>query len=406
MNLWRQHFPMLTQTMQGKPLVYLDSAASAQKPDRVIDTVREFYERQYASVHRGVYELSAEATELYETVRNTVQSFLHAKYSHEIIFTSGTTASINLVAHGFAPLLKPQDEIIISAMEHHANIVPWQVICQQTGAVLKVINLDSQGNLDLNHYQQLLSAKTRLIALTHISNVLGTINPVKQMIAQARNYNIPVLLDGAQATPHVLVNVQDLDCDFYAFSAHKTYGPTGVGVLYGKSEWLERLRPYQTGGNMIRKVSFAETEYNELPHKFEAGTPNIVGVLGLGAALQFLQAIGMENIAAHERKLVIYAEQQLQLIKNLINLSVSQKKIGVFSLTMPKVHPHDIGTILDSEGIAVRAGHHCAMPLIERLNVSSTVRVSFGLYNEKQDIDKLCEGLEKVTTIFKPKFCS
>lgn len=400
-NAWRNHFPMLQQMMHGKPLVYLDSGSSAQKPQSVLDAMNQFYQTGYANVHRGVYQLSADASAAYAYVRQQVQQFINASDSQEIIFTSGTTAAINLVAFGLNHLgLRPGDEIIISTMEHHANIVPWQVVCQQTGAQLQVIKMDDAGNLDLNHYQQLLSSRTRLVAVTHVSNVLGTINPVQEIIALAHQYHVPVLLDGAQAASHLPVDVQALDCDFYTFSAHKLYGPTGVGVLYGKTQWLKQLPPYQTGGDMIRRVTFEKTEYNDLPNKFEAGTPNIAGVVGLGAALTYLQEVGMPSIVKHEQALTAYAQARLQEIEGLTLLGKAPQRIGVFSWVMQHAHPHDIATLLDSEGIAVRAGHHCAMPLIDRLQVPATVRASLGLYNDENDIDALCIGLQKVVKLF------
>lgn len=393
----RQDFPLLSQTVNRKPLVYLDSGATTQKPAVVIDALRHYYQYDNANVHRGVYTLSERATAAFENTRRIVQQFINAKHAHEIIFTSGTTAAINLVAHCLSQLqIKTGDEIIISAMEHHSNIVPWQIVCERIGSVLKIIPVLDNGELDLNAYSQLLNSRTKLVSLIHVSNVLGTINPVKSMIAAAHQHKIPVLLDGAQAVAHMPVDVQALDCDFYVFSAHKLYGPTGVGILYGKSSWLEAMPPYQSGGDMIRQVSFAKTEYAGLPYKFEAGTPNIAGVIGLGAAIDYVRQIEWENIIAHEQELMKYATQQLQLIPGIKIFGEAKEKLAVISFVLKNIHPHDIGTILDSEGIAVRVGHHCAMPLMERFQVPAMVRVSLGIYNHFTDIDRLCSGLRKV----------
>jgi cysteine desulfurase/selenocysteine lyase len=397
----RQDFPLLKQTVHHQPLVYLDSGATTQKPSVVIDALRHYYTHDNANVHRGVYMLSERATAAFENARCIVQQFINAKHSHEIIFTSGTTAAINLVAQCFGQLkVVAGDEIVISAMEHHSNIVPWQILCERVGAVLKIIPVDDNGELDLTTYYQLLTPRTKLVGLIHVSNVLGTINPVKSMIAAAHQLQIPVLLDGAQAVAHMPVDVQALDCDFYTFSAHKLYGPTGVGVLYGKSHWLEAMPPYQSGGDMIRQVSFAKTEYAGLPYKFEAGTPNIAGVIGLGVAIEYVQQIGFENIVAAEQALTTYATQQLQAIPGIKIFGQAKEKAAVIAFVMQQAHPHDIGTILDSEGVAVRAGHHCAMPLMQRFQVPAMVRASFGIYNNFADIDRLCAGLYKVIEIF------
>ena len=399
----RMEFPILQQKIADKPLVYLDSAGSAQKPQAVLDSIQNYYRQNNANVHRGVHTLSERATDAYEMARQTVRHFLNAAQAHEIIFTRGATESINLVAGSFGGLvLRPGDEIVISTLEHHANIVPWQVVCEKTGAQLRVISLMDDGSLDLQEYAALLTGRTRLVALSHISHVLGTVNPVKKMIAMAHQCQIPVLVDGAQATAHLPVDVLDLDCDFYAFSGHKLYGPTGIGVLYGKSSWLEKMPPYQTGGGMIRRVSFKKTEYAELPAKFEAGTPHIAGAVGLAAAIKFIEQTGFAEIIKHEQALTAHALQKLREIQGLRILNAPANQAGVISFVMSQAHPHDIATILNSDGIAVRAGHHCAMPLMERLQVPATVRVSLGLYNNTHDIDCLVASLKKVITIFKP----
>ena len=401
MTTFRQDFPILTQEINGKPLVYLDSGATSQKPQSVIDKITHYYSHDNANIHRGIYALSERATAVYEAARQSVKNFIHAKRNHEIVFTRGTTESINLIASSFGrSQIKAGDEILISAMEHHSNIVPWQIACEQTGALLKIIPVDDSGALDMDQYRALLNARTKIVSIIQVSNVLGTVNPVKEMIALAHEKDIPVFLDGAQAVPHMTVDVQDLDCDFYGFSAHKMYGPTGTGVLYGKSEWLEKLPPYQSGGDMISRVSFDETEYNVLPHKFEAGTPNMAGVVGLGAAIDYIDCIGIENIAMHEKALTQYATEALIQFQGLRIIGTTPNKTSVISFVMEQAHPHDIATVLDNEGIAIRAGHHCAMPLMERFNVPATARVSFGLYNQKQDVDRLIQGLEKVLKLF------
>lgn len=397
----KSDFPILQQKIHGKPLIYLDSAASTQKPQIVIESIRNYYCRDHANVHRGVHTLSERATCAYENARESVQKFLNAKESCEIIFTRGSTESINLVASSFGRLgIKEGDEILISEMEHHANIVPWQTLCQQTGAQLKVIPLHDDGSLDIDCYARLLNSRTRLVALIHISNVLGTINPVKQMIKMAHEQQIPVLLDGAQAVAHLPVDVQDLDCDFYVFSGHKLYGPTGIGILYGKRRWLEQMPPYQSGGAMIKRVSFAKTEFADLPYKFEAGTPHIAGAVGLSAAIEYLKKIGFSNIQQHEKELTLYADQQLRTVPGLRLIGDAPGKAGVFSFVMSQAHPHDIATILDSDGIAMRAGHHCAMPLMERFDVPATVRLSLGIYNSAEDINCAVESLRRVIKVF------
>jgi cysteine desulfurase/selenocysteine lyase len=397
----KQDFPILKQSVHGKPLVYLDSSASSQKPQCVIDAVTKYYTNDHANIHRGVYELSERATRAYENVRTQIKNFINAKAAHEIIFVRGTTEAINLVAQSYGRShFKAGDEIIVSTMEHHSNIVPWQMLSEQCGTTLKVIPISDAGEIDLEAYQKLFSAKTKMVAVIHASNVLGTINPVKKMIEIAHAHQVPVLVDGAQAFPHMAVDVQDLDCDFYAFSSHKAYGPTGVGVLYGKTEMLEKMPPYQGGGDMIESVTFEKSTYNKLPFKFEAGTPNISGVIGLGAALSYLNEIGMQNIAKHENDLLIDATEKLSSIAGLKVIGTAAQKVGVISFVLEDIHPHDIGTILDHEGIAVRAGHHCAMPLMARFNVPATVRASFGIYNTKEDIDALMVGLHAVKRLF------
>lgn len=382
-------------------LIYLDSAATTQKPRCVIDAVSYYYENDNANIHRGVYQLSERATAAYENTRKKVADFIHAKYPHEVIFTRSTTESINLIAYSFGSLqIESGDEIILSVMEHHSNIVPWQMLCEKTGAILKIIPLLEKGELDFDAYLSLLNAKTKLVSIVHVSNVLGTINPVKKITQAAHQKNIPVLLDGAQAIAHMPVDVQDIDCDFYVFSSHKLYGPTGVGVLYAKTQWLERMPPYQTGGDMIRRVTFEKTEFNVLPHKFEAGTPNMAGVIGFAAAIDYVNQIGFDAIQSHENKLLTYATKLLLEIDGLKIVGTSQNKIGVIAFTLHNAHPHDVATILDQSNIAIRAGHHCAMPLMDYLNVAALSRISFGIYNELSDIDALMAGIENVRAIF------
>ncbi len=397
----RDDFPLLQQTMHAKPLVFLDSGASTQKPQVVIDALTNYYTRQNANIHRGIYQLSQQATQAFEQVREKVANFINAPQLHEVIFTHGATEAINLVAHGFAASqLEKDDEIIISGMEHHANIVPWQIACEKTGAKLRIIPVLDDGCLDLTAYADLFNGHTKLIALTHVSNVLGTINPIKSMIATAHANGVPVLIDGAQGVPHQKVDVQDLDCDFYVISGHKMYAPTGIGVLYGKTQWLETLPPYQAGGSMITQVTFEKTEYAPLPLKFEAGTPHIAGVIGLGAAIDYLQAFGMGQITAYEKQLVDYATTAFNNFPGLRLLGTAKDRAGVFSFVLEDVHAHDIATILDDQGIAVRAGHHCAMPLMQRFAVPAVVRASLGLYSKRADIDALMLGLEKARVLF------
>jgi cysteine desulfurase / selenocysteine lyase len=400
MKQYKQDFPILTTTMFGsKPLIYLDSSNSTQKPQCVIDAIAQFYQNDYANIHRGVYHLSEHATQLFEGVRKKIKEHIHAKHPHEIIFTSGTTAGINLAAHSLGHSFAAGDEVILSVMEHHSNIVPWQMLQEKKGIQLKIIPMSDQGELDLVEYEKLLSTRTKMVSIIHVSNVLGTINPIKKMIAMAHARGVPVLVDGAQAFPHLSVDMQALDCDFYVFSSHKAYGPTGVGALYGKTEWLEKMPPYQGGGDMIEQVTFEKTTYAPLPAKFEAGTPNIADVIGFGAALDYLQKIGMPHIQQHEQLLLKEATKKLSAVPGVHILGTADPKAAVLTFVIDDIHAHDVGTILDREGIAVRVGHHCAMPLMQRLNVPATIRASFGLYNTKEDIDALVNGLHVVTTL-------
>ncbi|MBI4197067.1 MAG: cysteine desulfurase [Deltaproteobacteria bacterium] len=399
----RRDFPILTQKINGKPLVYLDSAATSQKPKMVLEAIRHYYEADNANIHRGVHTLSERATRAFEEARNKVQKFVGAKEGREIIFVRGTTEGINLVASTFGRTrIQAGDEILISTLEHHSNIVPWQILCQEKGARLRVIPINDCGELLMEEYQKLLTPKTKLVAITHISNALGTITPIHEIIRLAHERKIPVLVDGAQAVPHTKVDVREMDCDFYVFSGHKMYGPTGIGVLYGKAELLESMPPYQGGGDMISAVTFEETTYNVLPYKFEAGTPDISGVIGLGKAIDYLEEIGIAPIAKHESELLQYATEALSSLEGIRLIGTAKKKACVLSFVMEGIHPHDIGTILDREGIAIRTGHHCAMPLMERLGVPATARVSFGLYNRREEVDRLLEGLKKVKEIFRP----
>lgn len=400
----KNDFPILKQMNRGKPLVYLDSAASAQKPQAVISAVTDFYQNDYANIHRGIYELSARATERYENTRDKVKQFIQAKSAEEIVFVRSTTEAINLVAESYGRhFLQAGDEVILTTLEHHSNIVPWYLLKQQIGIVIKEIPIHDDGSLNMEAYQKLLSARTRFIAISHVSNALGTINPLKEIIAIAKTYaktqginEIPVLVDGAQAVPHMPVNVQDLDCDFYAFSSHKLYGPSGVGVLYGKKEYLDKMPPYQGGGDMIETVAFDHITFAKSPQKFEAGTPNIAGVIGFCAALQYVDHIGTDKIFAHEQQLLKYAEAKLNEINSLKIIGTKHPKVGVISFVMDGIHPHDIGTVLDHEGIAVRVGHHCAMPLMTRFHLPATVRASFGIYTNDEDIDALINGIKTV----------
>jgi cysteine desulfurase/selenocysteine lyase len=397
----RADFPILQEKIRNKPLVYLDNAASCQKPQAVIDSIVHTYSHEYANIHRGVHTLSVKATDRFEGAREKVRAFINAASSKEIIFVRGATEAINLVAQSFGKSqLQAGDEIVISAMEHHANIVPWQMLCQQIGTVLKVVPMNQQGELLFDQYLNLLTDKTKLVAITHMSNALGTINPAKQIVEAAHSKNIPVLLDGAQAIPHMAVDVQALDCDFYVFSGHKLYGPSGTGVLYGKQALLEAMPPYQGGGDMIRKVTFTETEYAGLPHKFEAGTPAIAEIIGLGAAIDYLNQFGMAAISAYEAELLAYATEQAEQIKGLNIIGQSAEKGGILSFTLDRIHPHDIGTMLDSLGIAIRAGHHCAMPVMDFYGVPATARASFAMYNTRQEIDVLMQGIKSLIEVF------
>jgi cysteine desulfurase / selenocysteine lyase len=397
----RQDFPVLGEKIRGKDLVYLDNAATCQKPQAVIDSIVQLYSHDYANVHRGVHTLSVRSTDKFESARTKVKEFINAASEKEIIFVRGATEAINLVAQSYGRAnIKAGDEILITAMEHHSNIVPWQILCEQTGAVLKVAPINLQGELIFDEFEKLISDKTRLVSVVHMSNALGTINPVKKIVAAAHAKGIPVLLDGAQAIPHMKVDVQDLDCDFYAFSGHKLYAPSGVGVLYGKQELLEAMPPYQGGGDMIRKVTFEKTEYNVLPYKFEAGTPNIADVIGLGAAIDYLNAIGMDKIAAYEAELLAYATEKAKEIKGLRIIGEAEHKGAILSFVLDKIHPHDIGTMLDSLGIAVRAGHHCAMPVMDFFKVPATARASFAMYNTKEEIDVLIKGIKSLIEVF------
>jgi cysteine desulfurase / selenocysteine lyase len=401
MKRWRDDFPVLGEHVHGRPLVYLDNGATTQKPQVVIDAEAKFYVHDNANVHRAVHALSQRATEAFEAARRKVQRFINAAAPEEIVFVRGTTEAINLVAQSYArPRLVPGDEIIISAMEHHSNIVPWQMVCEQTGAALKVIPINDAGELDLDAYQRLLGARTKIVAITHVSNALGSIVPAAQIIRAAHERGVPVLLDGAQAISHLPVDVHALDCDFYAFSGHKMFGPTGVGVLYGKAALLEAMPPYQGGGDMIRSVTFEKTEYNEIPYKFEAGTPNIAGVVGLGAAVDYVSAVGREAVLIHEHELLRYATRAISDIPGLRIIGTAREKAAILSFTLDGVHPHDIGTILDRQGVAIRAGHHCAMPVMQRFGVAATARASFALYNTIEDVDALVAGMHEVREIF------
>jgi cysteine desulfurase/selenocysteine lyase len=391
----RADFPILHQALHGKPLVYFDNAATGQTPQVVIDAISDYYTRYNANIHRGVHTLSQVATDAYEQARIQLQKHFNAKKAHEMIFTSGTTQAINLVANGFASLLKEGDELIVSALEHHANIVPWQMLCERTGALLKVIPMNLKGELRMEVYDQLLSAKTKLVFVNHVSNALGTINPVEEIIQKAHAKGAAVLIDGAQACPHLRPDVQAMDADFYVASAHKICGPTGVGILYGKEAWLEKLPPYQGGGEMIESVTFEKTTYAGLPHKFEAGTPDIAGGIATGVAVAYLNRIGMENIAAYERALLDRATEKLSEIEGLQIYGTSANKVAVVSFNLKGIHPYDVGSILDKLGIAVRTGHHCAQPIMDFYKIPGTIRASFAFYNTKEEIDLLVHGVRK-----------
>lgn len=397
----RDDFPILSTLMNDKPLVYLDNAATSQKPSTVIEAVENFYKTGNSNIHRGVFRLSEQATARYEATRKEFAQFISAEKESEVVFVKGVTEAINLIAYGFSQsILKEGDEILISEMEHHANIVPWQIACEQTGAVLKVIPVLDDGSLDISAFEALLSEKTKLLSIVHISNALGTINPIKSMINKAHALGVPVLVDGAQSAPHMKVDVKDLDCDFYVFSGHKLFAPTGVGVLYGKEKWLEQLPPYQSGGDMIEKVDFGGTTFKGLPGKFEAGTPNIAGVIGLSEAIQYLQKLDREGAMAHEDALLIQATEGLAQIDGLRLIGTAKEKASIVSFVFDDIHAHDVGTFLDAGGIAIRTGHHCTMPLLKRFNVPATARASFAFYNNSNDIDCLVESLKKMKSFF------
>ncbi len=397
----RADFPALQQQINDHPLVYLDSAASSQQPAVVIDTVADYQRHDHANVHRGVHTLSHRATEAYEGARDDIVSFINANNRHEVIFTSGTTESVNLVAQSFCrPMLGAGDKILLTQLEHHSNIVPWQLVCEQTGAELLIAPIDDSGTVDTDKLIQLLQSGVKMLAIAHVSNALGSITPVKAIVEQAHSLDIPVLLDGAQAMPHMSVDVQDIGCDFYAFSGHKMFGPTGTGVLYGRESLLEAMPPYQGGGDMILEVRFDKTVYNDLPYKFEAGTPNISGMIGLGAAVRYLQAIGMDKVAAHEQRLLDYMTSQLAAVEGLRLIGTADNKASVQSFLLDDIHPHDLGTILDHQGVAIRTGHHCAMPVMEYFGIPGTARASLGLYNNEDDIDRLVAALATARKLF------
>jgi cysteine desulfurase/selenocysteine lyase len=398
----RAQFPLLSRTVNGKPLVYLDNAATSQKPRAVLDALESYYTEVNANVHRGVHWLSQRATDRYEAARESVRRFVNAADVSEIVFVRGTTEGVNLVAQTLGrTTVGPGDEVVISAMEHHSNIVPWQMLCEERGATLRVVPIDDAGEFEFEAYEKLLNDRTKLVATVHVSNALGTVNPVKAIVAAAHARGIPVLLDGAQAVPHLKVDVRDLDVDFYTFSAHKMYGPTGIGALYAKSPWLDRLPPWQGGGDMILSVSFEKTVYNKPPFKFEAGTPNIAGGVGLGAAIDWLEGVGLEAVAAAEHELLEYGHAALATLPGLRPIGTAKEKAGVLSFVFDDIHPHDIGTILDQDGIAIRTGHHCAQPVMERFGVPATARASLAVYNTRDDIDRLVEGLHRVVGMFR-----
>ncbi len=397
----RRDFPILAQQVHGKPLVYLDNAATSQKPQSVLDTLARYYTTENSNVHRGIHYLSEQATADYEDARSKVRGLLNASDDREIIFVRGTTEGINLVAGSYGRANVGQgDEVIISAMEHHSNIVPWQILCQERGAHLRVVPMNDDGDLLVDEYERLLGPRTKLVSIVHVSNSLGTINPVRRIIEMAHSRGVPVLLDGAQSAPHMNVDVRDLDCDFFVFSGHKLYGPTGIGVLYGKADLLESMPPYQGGGDMIRSVTFEKTLYNDLPYRFEAGTPNIAGTIGLGAAVDYVTSVGLENIEAYEHELLDYGTRALSSISGLRLVGTARKKAGILSFVLDGVHPHDIGTILDSEGIAVRTGHHCTQPVMDRFGIPATARASLAFYNTREEIDALVKGIDKVLEVF------
>lgn len=402
LSRYRKDFPMLTKTMHGKPLVYLDSAATAQKPQAVIDTIKSFYQDHYGTVHRAIYELSILATEKYHTIRKSIAELLNARFPEEIIYTRGTTESINMVAYSFGKaFIKPGDEILITEMEHHSNIVPWQIACEDRGAILKIAPINDRGELILEEFQKLLSTRTKIVAITHMANSLGTINPIKDIVKIVRKHSgAKVLVDGAQGGSRLPVDVQDLDVDFYTFSGHKMYGPTGIGILYGKKELLDAMPPYQGGGDMIEQVTFEKTTYNVLPMKFEAGTPMIAEVMGLGAAIEYVKSIGMDAIAKHEHDLMVYATKLMEEIPGVRIIGTAANKGGIISFNIDGIHSLDVGTMLDLRGVAVRTGHHCAQPTMRHFHVPGTARVSFGLYNTKEDVDAFIKALKEVIKLF------
>jgi cysteine desulfurase/selenocysteine lyase len=399
-EMCRFHFPLLRQQVNGKPLVYFDNAATSQKPQVVIDAITKYYHEENSNIHRGVHYLSEKATQSYEGARVKVQKFINARSTQEIIFTRGTTEAINLVAASYGRKnVNAGDEVVVSAMEHHSNIVPWQMLCEERGATLRVIPMNDAGELLIDEYEKLLNGRTKIVAVVHISNALGTINPIKNIIELAHKRGIPVLVDGAQAVPHSRVDMQDLDCDFYAFSSHKMFGPTGVGVLYGKKELLEKMPPYQGGGDMIKSVTFEKTTYNDLPYKFEAGTPNIAGGIGLGAAIDYINGMDLSAVAAYEHELLAYGTKKLLEIPGLKIIGTAKEKASVISFVLDGIHPHDIGTILDYEGVAIRTGHHCAQPVMQRYGIPATARASFAFYNTKDEIDVLVKAIYKVKEV-------
>jgi cysteine desulfurase/selenocysteine lyase len=397
----RRDFPILQRRVHGKPLTYLDNAATSQKPQSVIDRLTSYYELENANIHRGLHFLSELATREYEAARGKVQRFLNAAEDREIIFVRGATEAINLVAQSYGRgRIDPGDEILISAMEHHANIVPWQMLCEQSGAVLRVVPITDEGELFVEEIPRMITSRTRMVAVTHVSNVLGTVNPVADIARMAHEHDVPLLVDGAQAAPHCGVDVQQLDCDFYAFSGHKTYGPTGIGILYGKAHLMEKMHPYQGGGDMIATVSFEKTTYKSIPYRFEAGTPHIAGAIGLAAAVDYVQSLGIANINAWEQEVLAYATERMAEVKGLRIIGTAREKAAVISFVMDGVHPHDIGTVLDQEGVAIRVGHHCAMPLMKRFGVPATARASFAVYNNRYDVDRLIAALHRVNEVF------
>ena len=397
---YRLDFPILQSRMNGKNLIYLDNAATTQKPKIVIDKLSQFYLNENANIHRGIYRLSEQATIVFEKARKTIQKFINASSSQEIVFLRGATEAINLVAQSYGQLLSKGDEILITQMEHHSNIVPWQILCQQIGAKLKVVPMNSKGNLIIDDYKKYITAKTKFISITHISNALGIINPIKEMITYAHINNIPVLVDAAQSVPHTQIDVQDLDCDFLVFSGHKIYGPTGTGILFGKKDYLDKMPPYQGGGDMISSVTFEKTTYNDLPYKFEAGTPNIAGTIGLATAIEYVSHIGLHNIMQYENSLFQYANEKLRDVEGLTIIGDSKDKSSIISFVLKDIHPHDIGSFLNEYGIAIRAGHHCAMPVMKHFNVPATVRMSISFYNTSEEIDILVQALKNIIKVF------